>query len=79
MNLLIVDDQQRRRNRGLTPRQLEVLRLIVNGLTNKQIAQRLRIAEDTVKQHASAAYAVLGVSSRTQAMTAAARRGIRAE
>jgi DNA-binding NarL/FixJ family response regulator len=69
----------RRRNRDLTHRQLDVLRLIVKGLANKQIAQRLRIAEDTVKQHASAAYAVLGVSSRTQAMTAAARRGIRSE
>jgi DNA-binding NarL/FixJ family response regulator len=71
--------QTRRRNRDLTHRQLDVLRLIVKGLANKQIAQRLRIAEDTVKQHASAAYAVLGVSSRTQAMTAAARRGIRSE
>jgi DNA-binding NarL/FixJ family response regulator len=70
---------KRRRNRDLTHRQLDVLRLIVKGFANKQIAQRLRIAEDTVKQHASAAYTVLGVSSRTQAMTAAARRGIRAE
>ena len=64
---------------GLTARELEVLTLAAEGLANKQIAQRLRIAEDTVKQHASAAYAVLGVSSRTQAMTAAARRGIRSE
>jgi DNA-binding NarL/FixJ family response regulator len=69
--------QGRRRKRDLTHRQLDVLRLIVKGLRNKQIAERLKIAEDTVKQHARAAYGVLGVSSRTQAMGAAARRGIR--
>jgi DNA-binding NarL/FixJ family response regulator len=62
--------------RTLTERQLDVLRLIVKGLASKQIAERLRIAEDTVKQHARAAYAFLGVSSRTQAMSAATRRGI---
>jgi DNA-binding NarL/FixJ family response regulator len=65
------------RHADLTDRQTDVLRLIVKGLRNKQIALRLRIAEDTVKQHARAAYGVLGVSSRTQAMTAVARRGIR--
>lgn len=63
-------------SRALTERQLDVLRLIVKGLANKQIAERLEIAEDTVKQHARAAYAFLGVSSRTQAMSAAARRGL---
>ena len=66
----------RRRNRDLTHRQLDVLRLIAKGLRNKQIAERLKIAEDTVKQHARAAYGVLGVSSRTQAMSAVSRRGI---
>ena len=66
----------RRRNRDLTHRQLDVLRLIAKGLRNKQIAERLKIAEDTVKQHARAAYGVLGVSSRTQALTAVSRRGI---
>ncbi len=67
----------RRRGRDLTHRQLDVLRLISKGFRNKQIAQRLKIAEDTVKQHARAAYGVLGVSSRTQAMSAVSRRGIR--
>jgi len=59
---------------GLTERQLDVLRLIVKGLANKEIAQKLRIAEDTVKQHARATYAALGVSSRMQAMHAVVRR-----
>jgi DNA-binding NarL/FixJ family response regulator len=70
--------RRRRRNHDdLTHRQLDVLRLIAKGLRNKQIAERLKIAEDTVKQHARAAYGVLGVSSRTQAMSAVSRRGIR--
>ena len=62
---------------GLTGRQLDVLRLIVRGLPNKEIAQNLRIAKDTVKQHAKAVYAALGVSSRAQAGRAAERRGIK--
>jgi DNA-binding NarL/FixJ family response regulator len=61
----------------LTVRQLDVLRLIVRGLANKQIAQNLRIAKDTVKQHARAVYAALGVSSRAQAGRAAQQRGIK--
>jgi len=60
----------------LTGRQAEVVRLIALGFANKEIAQRLEITEDTVKQHARAAYAALGVSSRTQAVNALARRGI---
>lgn len=66
-----------RRDIKLTGRQAEVLRLIVRGMANKEIAKRLSIAEDTVKQHACAAYAVLGVSNRMQAMHAVTRRGIR--
>jgi DNA-binding NarL/FixJ family response regulator len=66
-----------RRINSLTTRQLDVVRLIAKGLTNREIGEKLRIAQDTVKQHARAAYAALGVSSRTQAMTAVTRRGIR--
>lgn len=62
---------------ALTERQLEVLRLIVRGLPNKEIAQRLRIASDTVKQHAKAVYAALGIGGRGQAARAAERRGIK--
>jgi DNA-binding NarL/FixJ family response regulator len=61
----------------LTERQLDVLRLISRGLRNREIGERLKISEETVKQHARVAYAILGVSSRTQAMGAVARRGIR--
>jgi len=62
---------------GLTVRQLDVLRLIVRGLANKEIAQNLRIAKDTVKQHAKAVYAALGVSNRAQAGRAAQQRGVK--
>jgi DNA-binding NarL/FixJ family response regulator len=61
---------------SLTARQLDVLRLIVKGLRNKEIAKRLKIAEDTVKHHAYRAYFALGISSRTQILGAASRQGI---
>lgn len=61
----------------LTCRQREVLRLLTLGLANKEIAKNLRIARDTVKQHAKAVYAALGVKSRGQASRAAQQRGIK--
>ena len=61
----------------LTGRQLDVLRLITRGFANKEIAAQLRIAKDTVKQHAKAVYTALGVASRSQAVRAAERRGIK--
>ena len=62
---------------GITERQADVLRLVTRGLSNSEIARELNIAENTVKQHAHAAYRALGVSSRTEAMVALARMGIR--
>lgn len=58
---------------GLTERQADVLRLLAKGLSNSEIARKLSISESTVKQHAHAAYRVLGVSSRTEAMVALMR------
>ena len=58
----------------LTPRQSDVMRLIAKGFGNKEVADRLNITPDTVKQHARAAYRALGVSSRTQAASALAGR-----
>ena len=51
----------------LTPREQEVLGLIVEGMANKQIAAALTITEDTVKKHVQSITAKLGVSDRTQA------------
>lgn len=61
----------------LTERQREVLRLIAKGMGNKEIARNLCIAHDTVKQHAKAVYAALGVGSRLQAARVAESLGIK--
>lgn len=60
----------------LTPRELEVVQLLAAGLPNKAIARRLGISEHTAKFHVSAVLAKLGASSRTEAVTTAARRGL---
>lgn len=60
----------------LTARELEVLRLIVAGKSNKEIAAALFIAEGTVKIHINNILSKLGVSDRTQAATFALQRGI---
>jgi NarL family two-component system response regulator LiaR len=59
----------------LTPRELEVLRLIARGRSNKRIALELGVAEKTVKTHVSHVLAKLGVSDRTQAALYAVREG----
>ena len=58
---------------GLTPRQLDVLRLLGQGHSNKEIARVLDLAEGTVKLHISAILRALGVNNRTRAVVAAAR------
>ena len=54
---------------ALTGRELEVLRLIEQGLTNQQIAERMVVAASTVKTHINNIYAKLGVETRTQAVS----------
>jgi DNA-binding NarL/FixJ family response regulator len=61
---------------GLSERQLEVLRAICEGQSNKQVASALQIAEKTVKVHVSAIFEKLGVANRTQAMLVAQRLGL---
>ena len=60
----------------LTPRELEVLRLMAEGLPNKTIALRLGISEHTVKFHVNAILGKLGVTSRTEAVVRATRLGL---
>jgi DNA-binding NarL/FixJ family response regulator len=52
---------------GLTPRELEILRLTARGFTNRRIAARLWVTEQTVKFHLSNTYRKLGVTNRTEA------------
>ena len=61
---------------GLTARQTDVLKLLVQGKPNKLICRDLRLSEGTVKVHVSAILKALRVRSRTEAIAALARRGI---
>jgi DNA-binding NarL/FixJ family response regulator len=62
---------------GLSPRQAEVLTLLLKGLPNKLIARSLEISENTTKVHVSAVLKALGVATRAQALIAASRLGLR--
>ena len=59
-----------------TARQFEVLLMIANGASNREIAFALGIADNTAKQHTHAVFQALNVTSRAQAIIAAARLGI---
>ena len=61
---------------ALTPRELEVLRLIASGMSNKEIARELVLNERTVKGHVSNILSKLGLADRTQAALYAVREGI---
>ena len=61
---------------SLTPREIEVLRLVAAGLGNKEIASRLEISEHTVKFHVASVMGKLGAASRTEAVTLGARQGL---
>jgi DNA-binding NarL/FixJ family response regulator len=58
---------------GLTPQERKILELIGEGLTNRQIGERMYLAEKTVKNYVSALFAKLGVERRTQAAVYASR------
>jgi DNA-binding NarL/FixJ family response regulator len=61
---------------ALTPREMDVLRLLAEGLPNKVIAQRLEISEHTVKFHVNALLGKLNAQSRTEAVVRATRMGL---
>ena len=60
----------------LTPRELQVLELVAEGLPNKTIAERIGISDQTVKFHIASISAKLGAATRTDAVRRAARRGL---
>jgi DNA-binding NarL/FixJ family response regulator len=60
----------------LTPREIQVLELLAEGLANKAIAERLAISDQTVKFHVAAILGKLGVANRTEAVRVAVRRGL---
>jgi DNA-binding NarL/FixJ family response regulator len=61
---------------GLTSREIEILKLLANGMANKQIAYRLKISEKTVRNHVSNTYEKLGIYDRSQAVLYAVRKGL---
>jgi len=73
---LMSGGSQKARYDGMTRREVEILRLLGQGLTNKLIAYRLKISEKTVRNHISNFYAKLGVGDRSQALLYAVRKGL---
>lgn len=61
-------DEHRISELGITPRELEILGLIAAGLSNREIASRLFVSENTVKTHSSRLFDKLGAKRRTQAV-----------
>jgi DNA-binding NarL/FixJ family response regulator len=61
---------------ALTPRETQVLSLVADGLSNKAIAARLGVSDETVKFHLTSIFGKLGASNRTDAVRQALRRGL---
>jgi NarL family two-component system response regulator LiaR len=62
-----VPDQRKREELGITRRELEILELITKGMSNREIAEKLFVSENTVKTHSSRVFDKLGAKRRTQA------------
>lgn len=63
-----VPDEKKREDLGITRRELEILELIAQGLSNREIAEKLYVSENTVKTHSSRVFDKLGARRRTQAV-----------
>lgn len=64
----LIFDERKREDLGITRRELEVLSLIAQGLSNREIADKLFVSENTVKTHSSRVFDKLGAKRRTQAV-----------
>jgi NarL family two-component system response regulator YdfI len=73
---LLPDSVEEMLSEPLSDREHEVLKLVAEGHSNKLIAHQLNISEHTVKTHVASIFAKLGVSSRTEAVAQAVRRGL---
>src|SRR6202795_812570 len=63
-----VPDEKKREDLGITRRELEILELIAQGMSNREIAEKLYVSENTVKTHSSRVFDKLGARRRTQAV-----------
>ncbi len=71
-----VADPARREALGITKRELEILELIAEGLSNREIAERICVSENTVKTHSSRLFDKLNAKRRTQAVQLGKERGL---
>ena len=71
-----VRDQAKVEELGLTPRELDILEAVAVGLSNKEIAERLFVSENTVKTHAARLFSKLSARRRTQAVQLAKEAGL---
>jgi NarL family two-component system response regulator LiaR len=71
-----VRDPRRVESIGVTPRELEILELIASGLSNREIAERIFVSENTVKTHSSRLFDKLGAKRRTQAVQLGKQAGL---
>ena len=69
-------DEARLKDLGITPREHEILGLIAQGLSNREIGEKLFVSENTVKTHSSRLFDKLGVSRRVQAVQKAKELGL---
>jgi two-component system, NarL family, response regulator LiaR len=63
-----VPDERKREHLGITRREFEILELIAQGMSNREIAGRLSVSENTIKTHSSRVFDKLGAKRRTQAV-----------
>ena len=63
-----VPDEKKREDLGITRRELEILERIAQGMSNREIAEKLYVSENTVKTHSSRVFHKLGAKRRTQAV-----------
>jgi NarL family two-component system response regulator LiaR len=71
-----VRDAARLETLGITPRELEILELIASGLSNREIAEKIFVSENTVKTHSSRLFDKLGAKRRTQAVQLGKQAGL---
>ncbi len=69
-------DEGRRESLGITPREMEILGLVAEGLSNREIAERLFVSENTVKTHCSRAFDKLGARRLTEAVQMGKQMGL---
>jgi DNA-binding NarL/FixJ family response regulator len=79
LGLPSMDDSSIARAAGLSERELEIMRAVTGGLSNKAIAQKLWVTEQTVKFHLTNIYRKLGVSNRTEAARWALAKGLKVD